>query len=290
MNVVVTGGGTVMPVDDVRLLTNVSSGRLAAAITESFLAAGASVWHLHAPGSQLPVTRQARFDLDAPDPSAELDRLTGLRRRWLDVRHRLHLVPLGEGTVADYAAALRATVQARPTDVAVLAMAVSDFEPERHPGKLSSDAESLVLRCRRTPKVIRSVRDWAPSVFLVGFKLLSDVPRAELIRRAEEANRINRSDLTVANDLRTLKEGRHTLHLVRPGAEAETLEPGDDLADRLVARIMLWAGARGTDRTRDESHRRPAVRRLPDGVPLPRRPAGGDGPPGHRPHRRPRPA
>lgn len=242
MNVIVTGGGTVAPVDDVRLLSNVSSGRLAAAISESFLARGASVWHIHAPSAQVPLKRQARFDLEAPDPSAELNRLTRLRRRWLHARDRLHLVPLREGTVADYAAALRTTLEGRPIDVAVLTMAVSDYEPEPHPGKIRSDSESLVVRCRRTPKVIRSVRDWAPSVYLVGFKLLSNVPTDELIRRAEEAGRVNRADLTVANDLQTLKRGRHTLHLVRPGAEAETLEPGDDLADRLVARIANWAG------------------------------------------------
>jgi phosphopantothenate-cysteine ligase len=241
MNVVVTGGGTVAPVDDVRLLSNVSSGRLASAITESFLARGASVWHVHAPSAMVPIKRHARFDLDATDPSAELDRLTRLRRRWLDVRDRLHVVPLREGTVADYAVALRATLEARPIDVAVLAMAVTDFEPEPQSGKLSSDAESLVVRCRRTPKVIRSVRDWAPSVYLVGFKLLSNVPVDELIRRAEEAGRVNRADLTVANDLQTLRQGRHTLHLVRPGAEPETLAPGDDLADRLAARIAAWA-------------------------------------------------
>jgi len=144
--------------------------------------------------------------------------------------------------VADYAATLRHVFDTQPIDVAVLAMAVSDFEPEPSSGKVSSDRETLVVHCRRTPKVIRSVRDWATSVYLVGFKLLSDVPLAELIRRAEEAGRVNRADLTVANDLRTLKQGRHTLHLVRPGAEAETLDPGDDLADRLVARITAWAG------------------------------------------------
>src|SRR5262249_40967534 len=160
------------------------------------------------------------FDLDAADPAAELDRLTRLRRRWLDVRDRLHLVPLEKGTVADYAATLKTTLDARPIDVVVLTMAVSDFEPDPYPGQLSSDAESLVIRWRRTPKVIRSVRDRAPSVYLVGFKLLSDVSRDELIRRAEEACFINRADLTVANDLRTLKQGRHTLHLVRPGAES----------------------------------------------------------------------
>lgn len=243
MNVVVTGGGTIAPVDDVRLLTNVSSGRLAAAISESWLDRGATVWHIHVASAQVPVKRHAWFDLDAADPAVEGDRLSRLHRRWLDRRDRLHLVPLEKGTVADYAAVLKHTLETEPIDVAMLAMAVSDYEPDAHAGKLSSEAETLVIRCRRTPKVIRSVRDWAPSVYLVGFKLLSDVSSAKLIGRAEEACRVNRADLTVANDLKTLRQGRHTLHLVRPGAEPETLEPGDDLADRLVARIAALAAA-----------------------------------------------
>lgn len=244
MNVVVSGGGTVAPVDDVRVLTNVSTGRLAAAVSEAFLSRGASVWYIHAPTALLPLKRLSRFDLDAPDPSAELDRLTRLRRRWLDARSRLHLVPLREGTVGEYAGSLRETLSGHPINVAILAMAASDYEPEPAPGKIDSDADSLIVRCRRSPKVIRSVRDWAPGVFLVGFKLLSDVPRDELIRRASEAGRTNRADLTVANDLRTLRDGKHALHLVRPGAEAETLDPGDDLADRLVERIATWAAER----------------------------------------------
>jgi phosphopantothenate---cysteine ligase (CTP) len=237
-------------------LTNISSGRLAAAISESFLDRGASVWHIHARSAQVPLKRRAQFALDAADPSAELDRLTRLRRRWLDQRDRLHPVPLQTGTVADYAVTLKATLAARPIDVAVLVMAVSDFEPEPYRGKLSSESESLVVRCRRTPKVIRSVRTWAPPVYLVGFKLLSNAPHDELIRRAEDACRINRADLTVANDLQTLRQGRHTLHLVRPGAQSETLEPGDDLADRLVARIVGWAHlARAARQTAAETAR-----------------------------------
>ncbi len=241
MNVVVTGGGTIAPIDDVRLIANISSGRFAASISEALLDRGASVWHIHAPSSQVPLQRLAHFALDTADPSAELERLARLRDRWLGVRDRLHLVPLKEGTVSDYAATLRRILGAQPIDAAVLAMAVSDFEPEPVAGKVSSDADSLVVRCRPTPKVIRSVRDWAPSVYLVGFKLLSGATREELIRRAEAACRINRADLTVANDLQTLRQGRHTLHLVRPGAEPETLEPGDDLTERLVNRIMTWA-------------------------------------------------
>src|SRR5271165_3846588 len=102
MNVLVTGGGTSAPIDDVRTITNVSTGRFAAAISESSLARGACVWHLHAPTAQLPLLRQARFDLQRDDPDGEFDRLRGLHEEWTAVRDRLHLLPLKYATVAEY--------------------------------------------------------------------------------------------------------------------------------------------------------------------------------------------
>jgi phosphopantothenate-cysteine ligase len=250
IRVVVTGGGTIAPIDDVRLLTNVSSGRFAAAITEACLDRGADVWHIHTPAAQLPLKRWAGFDLDIANPATELLRLARLREKWLSQRERLRLVPLAVGNVNDYVAILKQTLHSQPVDVVFLPMAVADFEPEPQPGKISSDVESLDLHCRRTPKVIRLVRDWAPLVYMVGFKLLSRASREELIRRATAACRDNRADLTVANDLETLRQGRHTVHLVRPGKEPETLEPGDDLAGRLVDRVLSWAASSAVvDRT-----------------------------------------
>jgi phosphopantothenoylcysteine synthetase/decarboxylase len=243
MNVVVTGGGTVAPIDDVRHIANVSSGRFSAAISEACLARGAAVWHVHAPGAQLPWRRQAQFDLDASDPADECARLTALRTAWNGARERLHLVPLRQGTAADYRATLERTLAGRPIDVVFLAMAVSDFEPLPFPGKLESDRDRLVIHAARTPKVIQAVRGWAPGAYLVGFKLLSRAGDDELIRQARAACRTNRVDLTVANDLQTLQAGRHTVHLVRPGETPETLAPGEDLAERLVERVVRWAGA-----------------------------------------------
>jgi phosphopantothenoylcysteine synthetase/decarboxylase len=247
MNVVVTGGGTVAPIDDVRQIANVSTGRFSALITEACLRRGAAVWHIHAPSAQLPFDRAARFDLDTAEPDAEHARLERLRREGREARDRLHLVPLGRGTVADYAEALERTLKSRPIDVAFLAMAVSDFEPEPFGGKLDSEAETLIIRGRRTPKVIRAVRDWSPGLYLVGFKLLSRAGVPELIRQAELACRINRADLTVANDLQTVRAGAHTIHLVRPGRATETIGPDDAPAEQLVARAFAWAAARATD-------------------------------------------
>jgi phosphopantothenate-cysteine ligase len=150
--------------------------------------------------------------------------------------------------VADYAQALRQVLTTQPIDVVFLAMAVSDYEPVPHAGKIDSDQSELVISCGRTPKVIRSVRDWSPSVYIVGFKLLSRVTPAELIRHAESAGRVNRADLTVANDLETLAAGQHTVHLVRAGQAPETLSRGPDLADRLVERVLRWAKASRSSR------------------------------------------
>ena len=248
MNVLVTGGGTVAPIDDVRVLTNSSSGRFSSAISEACLRRGATVRHVHTPTALLPYQRSARFDLDLNNAETEHEhaRLDARRREWLSVRDRLRLVSLKRGTVSEYAKALETILRDGTVDVAFLAMAVSDYEPLPVAGKIASGSASLTLRCKQTPKVIRSVRDWAPSVYLVGFKLLSGAEPDELIRRAAEACRTNRADLTLANDLSTLRAGRHTVHLVRPGEPAETFGPSPTLADEVVERVFALAERRGS--------------------------------------------
>ena len=240
MNVVIAGGGTVAPIDDVRMITNVSSGHFAATIAEACVRRGASVCHIHTPSALLPFQRSARLDLRAPNLREEMDRLERLAEEWRDLRDRIRLVPLVEGTVRDYSRTLERVLKSEPIDIVFLAIAVSDYEPEPRSGKIGSGEENLLIRCRRTTKVIRSVKDWAPSTYLAGFKLLSRVEEPELINEAERACRVNRADLTVANDLQTLREGRHAIHLVRLGHPAEKLGPDPDLAGRLVERVFEW--------------------------------------------------
>ena len=242
--VVVTGGGTIASLDDVRRIGNVSTGRFSAAITEACLARGARVRHVHAPSSALPFERSARFDLETTEPIAEHARLDRLREDWRAVRDRLELLPLRRGDVADYESTLREAMSRSPVDIAFLAMAVADFEPvDRLSGKLETPSETISIPFRAAPKVIRSVRDWSSDVFLVGFKLLSGVSETQLIRAAEEACVVNRADVTLANDLRLLQAGRHTVHLVRPGGPTETFL-GPELAERIVERVFELARRR----------------------------------------------
>lgn len=244
MNVLVTAGGTVAPIDDVRQIANSSTGRLGASIAEAALRRGAAVWYLHPPAALRPFDRTARFDLDVEDVAAEFARLGALRADYLAVRDRYRPISLPTGSMAEYVDRCRAILAEVRFDAAFLAMAASDFAPEPTLGKLSSDVDELVIRCRRTPKLIAEARDLAPSTFLVGFKLLSNAPHTELIRVAAAATAANGVDLTVANDLSTVRAGRHTIHLVRPGHPVETLAPPEPIADRLVDRVFEWVDAR----------------------------------------------
>ena len=244
MNVLVTSGGTVAPIDDVRQITNASTGRFGSMIAEEALRRGANVWYLSPPAALKPFHRLAKFDLDSPDPAAEVRRLAHLRLDWSEYCSRCFLVPLRDPTVENYALLLESVLKINKIDIAFLAMAASDYAPEPTSGKISSEESTLNLRCHRLPKVIQAVRDWSPDVYLVGFKLLSNAPEAELIRQAREACLTNRADLTVANDLKTVRAGRHTIHLVRPGQPTETYGPEDSIAERLVDRAFAWAAER----------------------------------------------
>ncbi len=131
-------------------------------------------------------------------------------------------------------------VEQRP-EIVVLAAAVADYVPEPQTGKISSAPQTLNLPLRRTPKVIAKVRDWHPSVFLVGFKLLSGSTEEVLIATAQRALQTNRADVIAGNDLQTMLRGNHTFHLVRQGQSTETYNSiDDDPAERLAERVLQW--------------------------------------------------
>ena len=253
MNVLVTGGGTIAPIDAVRHIANASSGAFSAAITEACLDRGADVWHLHTPRAQLPLLRHSVVgpaELDAGWMLDEtfLNRAFDLLDRWKIHRRRLRLIGLDEGTIDEYAMVLEMLLRSQPFDVVFLAMAVSDYAPVAARGKLESAAEEWSLVLKKQPKIIARVRDWAPDIYLVGFKLMTEVAPAHLVAIAEQACRANRADATIANDLALYRAGKHTIHLVRPDQPAETIGPDPQLASKVVDLIWKYADQRRNSR------------------------------------------
>jgi len=209
LRALVTSGGTREPIDDVRVLTNVSRGRFGASIARALAARGVETTVL---GS-----RQALDVLASEPPPAGAP---------------LHAVRFD--SFADLQRELESLTQ-DPPDLVFMVAAVADYSPAYQPGKLSSAPDTLTLELHRNPKLLAGLRERCPDACLVGFKLLSGASPADLIAAAEAQLTSCQLDLTVANDLSELDDEEHPLYLVSADDDPIRVEGlRDDVAERLV--------------------------------------------------------
>jgi phosphopantothenoylcysteine decarboxylase/phosphopantothenate--cysteine ligase len=180
MNCVVTAGPTYESLDNVRRLTNFSTGRLG-----SELAA-----FLESRGHQatLLIGEQATYRGERKANRVETYTTTSNLADWLQ--------KLAQG----------------PVDAVFHAAAVSDFTfgkiwhrspsgelTEAKSGKISTREGTLLAELVPTPKIIAGLRDWYPKSLLVGWKFEVEGDRGSVLRAAEKQLADCRTDACVAN-------------------------------------------------------------------------------------------
>ncbi len=216
MNVVVTSGATREPIDGVRFISNLSSGRTGAAICETLAARGFRVIQLHGIDSALAPGVAGREPFS---DHASLD--ASLRRR------------LADGGC----------------DAVIHAAAVGDFSvtaPE--PGVKLESGRERVLRLRPNPKIIDRIRGYAAGrpLTLVGFKLTHDPDAGRQTRAARELLARCGADYVVQNDVSTVGDDaahRFVIH-ARDRQDRQQCTGRQALADALAA--LLESRNRGS--------------------------------------------
>ena len=213
MRTLITSGGTIVKIDDVRHIGNFSTGSFPAKIAEVAIAKGHTVFYLHAKNSKMPKA------------------------------HR-NLTSVAFETYDEYARALKNILTKHAIDVAFLGAAVSDYGVTRRAGKIASAQPSLTLRLYRLPKIIASVKRWSKTpLFQVGFKLASHATDAELVEQAYISGLDNRSDLTIANDRARIASGHREVILITPERGAiRFTEP--NLAKKIISFVEARARTR----------------------------------------------
>jgi phosphopantothenate-cysteine ligase len=196
LEVLVTSGGTVVPIDDVRHIGNFSGGTTGALIAEEFLRQGAIVHYVYAKGSKRPYRRDLELNPDK-DIESELERVSLKAAEYKSYHAGLYEYRVD--SFHEYYGRVKELLTTRQIDAAVFAAAVSDYGVQKVEGKISSENEKLTLDLEKLPKVISEVKKWKPDVYLVGFKFLPDAPIDELVETAYCHGQKNHSDLTVAN-------------------------------------------------------------------------------------------
>jgi phosphopantothenate---cysteine ligase (CTP) len=180
MNCVVTAGPTYETMDNVRRLTNFSTGRLGTELANFLTARGHNVTLLR-----------------------------GEQATYCGKSSAMRMKPYS--TTADLMANLQALAK---LDIHAVfhAAAVSDFTfgkiwlrseqgelSEIKSGKISTRQGTLLAELVPTPKIIAGLREWYPKAKLIGWKFEVDGGRASVLHAAEQQLRDCRTDFCVAN-------------------------------------------------------------------------------------------
>jgi phosphopantothenoylcysteine synthetase/decarboxylase len=238
MNILVTAGNTQTPLDRVRCITNIFSGRTGAQIAARSFDRGHSVVLLTSHPEVLDSTPTSRERV-SPDWRVrtyrtfdDLDAAMGE-----EIKGNRHDVVIHAAAVSDYQAAGTFVLAPGTTfDPAELTWAAGSEQPrcvDVASGKVKSSHPELWLRLVPTAKLVDKIRPvWGFTGILVKFKLEVGLSEAELETVAERARTHSGADLMAANTL----EGMYQWAIVGAGDRYRKVSRAE-LADYLLDQI-----------------------------------------------------
>lgn len=184
--VVVIAGSTEERIDEVRAITNRSSGQMGAELARDAYERGAGVelW-------------LGRAEIDPPS-FIKLRRFGSVS----------DLAKLAKGIRCDYCA---------------IPAAISDFRPKKRRGKISSGEKSLSIELTPTPKIIELIRRKSRRIRIIGFKLESGLSTSELTKKALDKLQRSNLDLIVANDVKNIGQVSGKIVLIGKSGDSRHL-------------------------------------------------------------------
>ncbi len=199
--ILVIAGSTVEPIDDIRIVSNRSSGATGVELARSAFEHGADVelW-------------MGRHEVAVP--------------AWLPMK--------SFDTTAD----LATMVDRADADVCLVPAAISDFSPKKRKGKIPSREGALTLDLEPTPKVLAALRK-ATKGILVGFKAESGVTPAELKAKAMALLKEADLDLVVANDVAAVRRDATAITVFDRKGRSVTVAGSKSLAAEQIWRAVL---------------------------------------------------
>ncbi len=220
--ILIASGPTFAPLDAVRSITNHSSGRLGSEIAYRMHQAGADIIFL---AGKTSVTPKDLFADNTLEPIPVLSFRTVNELKQLLQRH----------------------VTDQRIDLVVMAAAVLDYLPESIPNeKHSSKEDTWVITLKRGEKLIEQIRSWNPSTAIVGFKLESGIPEAQLKDKAVDLMNRSGAVLVVGNLKEHIQGNEHHARIyARYDANAEvnmseTYKTKREIADGLTRHVIEY--------------------------------------------------
>lgn len=205
-SVLITAGGTSEPIDDVRIITNKSTGSTASFIADHLISLGIPVVFLHAKSSQLPLQDCKKYEFTT---FTDLDKhIRNLSSQFL-FTHIIH------------------------------AAAVSDYSVLKSTeGKIDSTAESIEIKLTKNPKLIDLFKKLLPNSTVFGFKLTSQLTDSQVTDKVKSLFKHSHCDYVVQNSWQDIQNGHHRFSVYDSTLNIQSKLTKDDLVSHL-AQIIL---------------------------------------------------
>jgi phosphopantothenoylcysteine decarboxylase/phosphopantothenate--cysteine ligase len=161
--VLIIGGPTAEPIDDIRLVTNRSSGKTAVLLAKFAFYQGADVEIWYGRGFETVPDWIKKTDCTSINDISKL-----VKTKKLD-----------------------------QFDIIIVCAALSDYIPKKHSGKIASGKNKLIIEAKPAPKIISALRQKAPKAKIVGFKV--EEKKETLKKKSMDLLKNNKLDFVVGN-------------------------------------------------------------------------------------------
>ncbi|MGX6961315.1 phosphopantothenate--cysteine ligase [Vagococcus xieshaowenii] len=250
MRILVTAGGTKEKIDDVRYIANHSTGRLGSIIADSFAQdENNHVTYIHGYGAILPQHKNIKVVPIFTSQELEIALKKELETYAYDIV--IHSMAVSDYTMDnafsqdDLLNSLSDALFNNSNEITkesfeqLSANVLSKLGKENEDKKLSSSNEHLILRLKKTPKIIKMIKEIQPNTTLVGFKLLVDVSEEHLLTIAHQLLEKNDCDYVLANDLTSIEGDQHTGYLVAPDKQLRVAHTKPEIA-KLIKQTLSY--------------------------------------------------
>lgn len=206
--ILITGGPVWVPIDKVRVVTNIFGGALGLKMAIKTAEVGKSVVFLLGPSK-----------IDIPD----------------DLPKNLKIVRFKY--FKDLMSLMEKEISCNKCDIVIHSAAVPDYMPDSvYDGKIKSGKKELIVKFKPTIKIVDLIKKWNSSVFLVKFKLEVGLKKRELIDIAHKSMISSNADLMVANDFNDVV-GKHKAFIIDKDKNTIECIGKDKIAQRLLYKI-----------------------------------------------------
>ena len=201
--ILIIGGATAEPIDEIRLITNRSSGKTAISFAKNSFERGANVelWYGYAkePAPQYIVTKH----FETIDDLLKLLKVENLKK----------------------------------FDDVVVCAAIADYVPKKQEGKIPSGKKNLVLELSPSPKIIEKIRSLAPKVKIIAFKVEQNKHVAK--EKAYNLLKKNKLDFVVANTLDAFGKNESEIWIIDKNGKSIHKKDKKDMLTNYILDVLI---------------------------------------------------